>query len=179
MHAPFPVKEGAIASPTSELEILRGDLAAVLNEATTDHPNVNYLFGTTMEEVVSNDADTFKDKLSNGEVQVSDLLVAADGQRSKVRKQCFSPESVEVFDLSMYVVYWTIPRLPGDNDWWNVYQALGSRVITLRPEPHCTVRAIFSRMPCNDAQKKEWQEASKSGRQTQEELMRREFADAG
>ena len=34
-------------------------------------------------------------------------------------------------------------------------------------------------MPCNDSQRKAWLEASKSDRQTQEELLRREFADAG
>jgi 2-polyprenyl-6-methoxyphenol hydroxylase-like FAD-dependent oxidoreductase len=177
--APFPVKKGHSVSPTSEFEILRGDLAAVLYEATKDHPNVNYLFGTTIKEVVSNDDDTVKVELSNGEVQEFDLLVAADGQWSKLRKQCFPPEYVNVVDLGMYVVYWTIARLPGDNDWWNVYLALESRLISLRPDPHGTIRAMFTRMPCNDAQKKAWLEASKGGRQTQEELLRREFADAG
>lgn len=177
--APFPVQEGSTASLTSELEILRGDLAAVLYEATKDHPNVKYLFGTTSKEVVSNDDDTVKVRLSNGEVQEFDLLVAADGQWSKVRKQCFPPESVNVVDLGMYIGYWTIPRLPSDNDWWNVYHALGSRIITLRPDPHGTIRAMFTHMPCNDAQKEAWQEASKSDRQTQEELLRKEFADAG
>ena len=177
--APFPVKEGSTASFTSEFEILRADLSAVLYEATKDHPNVNYLFGTTIKEVVSNDADTVKVKLSNGEVQEFDLLVAVDGQWSKVRKQCFPPEYVNVVDLGMYVGYWTIPRLLSDNDWWNVYQALESRIITLRPDPHGTIRAMFTRMPCNDAQKKAWLKVSKSDRQAQEELLRREFADAG
>jgi len=81
--------------------------------------------------------------------------------------------------MGMYAVYWTIPRLPSDNDWWNIYLALESRIITLRPDPHGTIRAMFTRMPCNDAQKKAWQEASKSDRQMQEELLRKEFADAG
>lgn len=177
--APFPVKQGSSASFTSEFEILRGDLAAVLYEATKDLPNVNYLFGTTIKEVVSNDDDTVKVELSDGDVQEFSLLVAADGQWSKVRKQCFPPECVNVVDMGMYAVYWTAPRLPSDNDWWNVYLALASRRISLRPDPHGTTRAMFTRMPCNDAQKNAWLEASKSDRQTQEELLRREFADAG
>ena len=177
--APFPAKEGHTYSPTSEFEILRGDLAAVLHEATKDHPNINYLFGTTIKKVVSNDDKAVKVELSNGEVQEFDLLVAADGQWSKVRKQCFPPEYIKVVDLGLYAAYWTIPRLPSDNDWWNVYQALGSRMFTLRPDPHGTIRAMFTYMPCNDAQKKAWLAASKSDRQTQEELLRREFADAG
>ncbi|MCJ1263015.1 hypothetical protein MMC22_002885 [Lobaria immixta] len=166
----FPVR--STASFTAETEILRGDLAAILHEATKDHPNVNYLMS-------SNDDDTVKVKLSHGEVQEFDLLVAADGQWSKVRKQCFPPEYVNVVPLGMYAVYCTVPRLPSDNDWCNIYQALGSRFISLRPDPHGTIRAMFTRMPCNDAQKKAWQEASRSDRQTQEELLRREFADAG
>ncbi|MCJ1228195.1 hypothetical protein MMC12_004856 [Toensbergia leucococca] len=177
--APFPVKEGLSASFTSEFEILRGDLAAILHKATEDHPNISYLFGTTIKEVVSNDNDTVKVKLSHGEVQEFDLLVAADGQWSKVRKQCFLPEYVNVVHLGMYVVYWTIPRLPSDNDWWNVYLAHESRLISLRPDPHGTIRAMFTRMPCNDAQEKAWLGASKGDRQTQLELLRREFADAG
>ncbi|KAI9808349.1 MAG: hypothetical protein M1827_007498 [Pycnora praestabilis] len=177
--APFPVKGSSFADFTSEFEILRGDLAAILHKATKDHPNVNYLFGTTIKEVVSNDDDTIKVELSHGEVQEFDLLVAADGQWSKVRKQCFPPNYVNVVHLGMYVVYWTIPRLPNDNNWWNIYLALGSRLISLRPDPHGTIRAMFTRMPCDDAQEKAWLEASKSDRQTQEELLRREFADAG
>jgi 2-polyprenyl-6-methoxyphenol hydroxylase-like FAD-dependent oxidoreductase len=177
--APFPVKKDSMTSFTSEFEILRGDLAAIFYEATKDHPNVEYLFDTTSREVVSNDDDTVQVEFGNGEVHEFDLLVAADGQWSKVRKQCFPPESVTVVDLGMYIVYYTIPRLSSDNDWWNIYQALGSRIITLRPDPHGTIRAMFTRMPCNDAQKMAWQEASQSDRQTQEELVRREFADAG
>ena len=176
--APFP-QDGSSASFTSELEILRGDLATVLYEATKDHPNVDYLFGTTIKNVVSNDEDTVKVELSNGEVQEFDLLVAADGQWSKVRKQCFPPEYVNVVDQGMYAAYWTIPRLPSDNDWWNIYLALGSKTIALRPDPHGTIRAMFTRMPCNDTQQKAWLEASKSDRKAQEELLRREFADAG
>lgn len=177
--ARFPVKAGYSASPTSEFEILRGDLAAILYEAKKDHPNINYLFDTTIKEVTSNDDEAVKVTLSNGEVQKYDLLVAADGQWSKVRKQCFPSECVTVVDKGVYAVYWTTPRLPSDNDWWNVYLALNSRVIGLRPDPHGTIRATVTLMPCNDAQKKAWQEASKGDRQMQEELLRREFADAG
>jgi hypothetical protein len=79
----------------------------------------------------------------------------------------------------MYVAYWTIPRLPINNDWWNIYLALQSRIITLRPDPHGTIRAMFTRMPCNDVQSKAWLEAEKSDRKTQQELLRKQFTDAG
>jgi len=177
--APFPVQQGTSTSFTSEYEILRGDLAKILYEASKDHPNVNYMFSTTVKEVISNTSEAVKVELSNGEVQEFDLLVAADGQWSKLRQKCFPPESVSVIDKGMYCVYYTVPRLPADNNWWNVYFALGSRVITIRPDPHGTVRAMFTCMPCNEVQKKAWSEAKRSGRKTQQELLRREFADAG
>lgn len=166
-------------SLTNELEILRGDLAALLYEATKDDPNTEYLFGTTVREVISNDDRSIKVELSNGEVREFDLLVAADGQWSKVRRQNFPPESVTVVDKDMYTVYYTIPRLPSDNDLWNVYVALGSKIITLRPDPHGAVRAMYTLMPCTETQRREWQAATRSDRKTQQELLRREFHDAG
>ncbi|MCJ1416490.1 hypothetical protein MMC32_002828 [Xylographa parallela] len=81
---------------------------------------INYLFGATVKEVISNDNDTVIVELNNREVREYDLLVAADGQWSKVRKQCFLAEYANVVDMGMYVTYFTIPRLPSDNDWWNI-----------------------------------------------------------
>lgn len=46
-------------------------------------------------------------------------------------------------------------------------------------DPHGTTRAMFTRMPRNDGQKDTWQEASKSGIQVQQGLLKRDFTDAG
>ncbi|KAH6643916.1 hypothetical protein C7974DRAFT_371100 [Boeremia exigua] len=177
--APFPVKEGEITSFTSEFEILRGDMAKILWEASRVSPNVEYTFGTTVQKVLENNDAGVKVELSDGTVQDFDLLVAADGQWSQIRKQCFQPESIAVVDKGMYVVYFTVPRLEEDNDWWNVYFGLQSRNITLRPDPYGTTRAMLTIMPRNETQKSAWQNASRAGRQKQEELVRQEFADAG
>jgi len=174
----FPLQKGAV-SGTSEYEILRGDLAKMLADASMESPNVDYKLGTTIISVLSNNDNNVKVKLSNGEVDEYDLLVAADGQWSRTRKQCFGPEDVNVVDKGMYAVYWTLPRLSTDNDMWTIYQALGSRIITIRPDPHGSMRAMFTRMPCNDTQKEAWESASRSGRQEQHALLRSEFADAG
>ncbi|KAH7110321.1 hypothetical protein B0J11DRAFT_544443 [Dendryphion nanum] len=175
----FPVRKGAAASLTSEWEILRADLALILYEATKDFPNVEYVFGTTIHTIVSNDDNSVVVELSNGKTQEYDLLVAADGQWSKVRQQCFSPESVTVIDKNMYVGFWTIPRLLVDDDLWSIYHALRSRIIFLRPDPHGTTRAACTIVPRSATQKKSWEDASRSDRQTQEDLLRKEFADAG
>ena len=179
--ARFPLKEGENnGSATSEYEILRGDFAALLHNATKDHPNVDYMFGTTVKQVISNDDNGVMVELSNDSaMREYDLLVLADGQWSKLRKQTFPEDSVKSVDLGMYAVYWTIPRIPSDNDWWNIYVALGARIFTLRPDPHGTTRAMFTRMPTNAAQKKAWQDAVRADRKTQEDLLKSEFADAG
>lgn len=177
--APFPVKENSIASFTSEFEILRGDMAKILWEASRVQPNVEYIFDTTIQQVLHNNDDSVKVELSNGAVEECDLLVAADGQWSKLRKQVFAPEFVNVVDKNMYVVYFTVSKAKEDNDWWNVYIGLQSRIITLRPDPHGTIRAMFTIMPRNETQKTAWQNAIRAGRQKQEQLVRQEFADAG
>lgn len=178
--APFPVQKGASAvSMTSPYEILRADLAAIFYEAARDYPNVDYQFGTTVKRVISNDDRSVKVESSNGDVEEYDLLVAADGQWSKVRKQCFSPDSIDVIFRNMIAVYWTIPRVPSDDDWWNVYQALGSKIITLRPDPYGTIRAMLCRMPRNEAEKKEWLDAAKSDKKAQRDFLRKEFGNAG
>jgi 2-polyprenyl-6-methoxyphenol hydroxylase-like FAD-dependent oxidoreductase len=177
--ASFPVKENSTASLTSEFEILRGDMAKLLWEASRNQPGVEYIFDTTIQQVLHNNDDSVKVELSNGTVQEYDLLVAADGQWSKLRKQTFAPESVNVVDKNMYVVYFTVPKTKEDNNWWNVYIGLQSRIITLRPDPYGTIRAMFTIMPRNETQKTAWQNAIRAGRQKQEELVKQEFADAG
>lgn len=177
--APLPVKQGYTHSLSSEFEILRADLAKVLYNATKDHPNIEYLFGTTVEQVVSNDEEAVKVELTNGEVRDFSLLVAADGQWSKLRKQCFDSDDVKVVPQGMYAVYYTIPRLADDDNWWNVYVASKSRIMTLRPDPYGSIRAMFTHVPRGELQKKAWREAARTGRSAQEELLRQEFSDAG
>jgi 2-polyprenyl-6-methoxyphenol hydroxylase-like FAD-dependent oxidoreductase len=134
--APFPLSEGSSASPSSEFEILRGDLAAILHKATKDHPNIDYMFDTTITTVVSNNDSSVVVDLSDGKTREFDILVAADGQWSKVRKQCFSPKAVKATHMGLYAIYYTIPRIASDNYMWNIYVALRSRIVAIRPDPH-------------------------------------------
>ena len=134
--APFPILEGSGASLSSEFEILRGDLAAILYRATKDLPNVEYKFDSTIRTVVKNDKSSVQVELSDGSTHEYDILVAADGQWSKVRKQCFPSEAVRAIHKGMYAVYFTVPRISSDNNMWNIYVALRSRIVALRPDSH-------------------------------------------
>lgn len=183
--ASFPL-EGSVGSPTSPFEILRGDLADLLYRATQKDSNVEYRFSTTVSEVVENGEDKVKVKLSKegeekGEaVEEYDILVAADGQWSRIRKEVLGTEGLKVVDKGCYCIYWTVPRTKDDSDWWEIHQALNSRGLSTRPDNHGTTRAFLTCMPNTDAQKKAWEAARKShDRQQQIELVKSEFADVG
>ncbi|PSR97339.1 hypothetical protein BD289DRAFT_107731 [Coniella lustricola] len=198
IFASNPITPGQSTSISSEFEILRGDLAKMLYEPTKSHPNITYLFNTTITEVLSNDEHSVKVKLSNGDEAEFDVLVAADGQWSRIRKQHFPAKDLKLLDTNMYCVYFTMPRLPGDSDWWTVHVAPGSRIVTTRPDSHGTYRGMFTHMPTTAAQKQAWQAAATASisfsekdnnsnnisneqyrRKIQQETVKRTFADAG
>jgi 2-polyprenyl-6-methoxyphenol hydroxylase-like FAD-dependent oxidoreductase len=177
--AVFSVKD-SLFSMTAEFEVLRGSLAMLLYNATKDLPGVTYHLGTTVREVISNDSSSVKVELSNGSREEYDLLIAADGQWSRLRKEIFPQSDITVVDKDMFAVYFTIPRLSGDNNFWNIYWALEKRIVTIRPDPFGTMRVCLTLMPSNDAQRKEWQEVARSGdRLAQNKLVRKSFANAG
>ena len=177
--AHFPVREGLQASFTSAFEILRGDLADIVYQATKDHPYVTYRFGTTIIQVIENSKDGVRVEFNDGSIHHFDLLVAADGQWSKVRSMVFDPTTINTVHKRMYGAYWTIPRIPKDSDWWDIYISLRRRIMALRPDPYGSVRVYLSCMPDTPSQQKQWREASRGGRHVQQELLEREFSDAG
>ncbi|KAK7189583.1 hypothetical protein DPSP01_001577 [Paraphaeosphaeria sporulosa] len=174
----FPVREGLQASFTSAFEILRGDLADILYQATKNHPNVTYRFSTTITRVLHNNESGVAVEFNDGTASSFDLLVAADGQWSKVRAQVFDASTVTTLHKGMYGAYWTIPRIPADNAWWNIYIALRRRIMALRPDPYGTARVYVTCMP-GASEEKRWREVARADRQTQEDLLKSEFSDAG
>lgn len=177
-YARFPLQDGIGASPTSEFEILRGDLSKILYEPTAHHPNVTYLFSTTVARILSDGDKSVEVELSNGDVRAYDVLVLADGQWSPLRRAHFPREDLTVVDKNMYAVYFTIPREPADNDLWNIHVAPGARIVTTRPDPHGTYRGMFTRVPRTPADKAAWETAARSrDPAAQQALVRRDFAD--
>lgn len=176
----FPIVKGELTpSLSSEFEILRGDLSAILYRATKDLEGVEYIFGTTVDNVVENSEESIKVKLSNGDTASFDVLVAADGQWSRVRKQVFPKDTLSVRDTGMFAIYWTLPRIPDDDDFWTIYPALKSRLLSIRPDPYGSMRACITCMPSGDAEKAAWQAVSRGDRKSKEELVRSHFKDAG
>lgn len=125
---------------TSELEILRGDLAQILYNHTKD--NVEYIFDNQIVSLNEFEKGV-KVKFQKGEERIFDLVICADGIRSRTRTLIFGDEPVVRF-LKLYVSYFTIPKTPSDTRWARWYNATDSRVIFIRPDNVGTTRASFS-----------------------------------
>ncbi|GAC96791.1 hypothetical protein PHSY_004375 [Pseudozyma hubeiensis SY62] len=177
--ARMPVN-GSAGSPSSEFEILRSDLADVIYKAVEKLDNVEFRFGTTVSKVLENGVDKVRVELSSGAEEEYDILVAADGQWSRLRKEVFGEQAVTVRDMNCLVIYATIPRTDQDGDYWEIFSDLKRRNVHIRPDNHGTTRACLTIMPRTDQQKQSWFAAARShDRKLQMDLLRSEFNDVG
>ena len=97
----LPLGEGA--SPTNETEILRGDFAKLLHNATKS--KTEWRFGDQISSL-----DEFEDNGKDGGVRVTfqsgkretfDLVVLADGVGSRTRKMVFKSDDVKFKPLDL------------------------------------------------------------------------------
>jgi 2-polyprenyl-6-methoxyphenol hydroxylase-like FAD-dependent oxidoreductase len=164
--AELPKGESEIG--TSELEILRGDLAQILYNHTKD--DTEYLFGNQIVSLNEFEKGV-KVSFQNGEERTFDLVICADGIRSRTRFLIFGDEPVVRF-LNLYISYFTIPKTPSDSRWARWYNATGSRVIFIRPDNVGTARASFSFL----SEPKGYEQKNLA---EQKEILKQKFADAG
>ncbi|RZT24755.1 2-polyprenyl-6-methoxyphenol hydroxylase-like FAD-dependent oxidoreductase [Mycobacterium sp. BK558] len=165
--ASFPVaRSGRPDGPTAELEILRGELSRILVERTADR--TDYRFGTQLADVTDH-GDHVTAALDDGTAIDADLLVIAEGLRSRSRRFV---SAAEVQNLGMYFAYVTLPRRDTDDRWWNWQHVTKSRGVHLRPDNVGTTRAILSFL--SDVRGLE-----DLGQQDQITLLRATFADVG
>lgn len=92
---------------SGELEILRGDLAAIFHEATRD--STEYIFDDSISELRESDSGIDVRFERSGRRRF-DLVVGADGLHSKVRGLAFGEEARFVRYLGYYVSIFTIPN---------------------------------------------------------------------
>lgn len=114
----------------SKLEILRGDIADVLYQATKD--TVDYRFGTRIS-ALSQDDDGVDVTLADGSTVRVDLVVGADGPHSAVRGLAFGPEEEFVRPLGGYNAWFTAPDHVGLDGWYLMFLAPGGLNASMRP----------------------------------------------
>ncbi|MGP4020868.1 FAD-dependent monooxygenase [Saccharopolyspora sp. 5N708] len=91
----------------AEIEILRGDLAAVLYEATRH--DVEYRFGDTITGIQQRD-DGVVAEFASGATEEFDVVIGADGLHSGLRALVFGPESRYLRDLGYLLGFFTVPN---------------------------------------------------------------------
>jgi 2-polyprenyl-6-methoxyphenol hydroxylase-like FAD-dependent oxidoreductase len=133
--------EGIVA----EIEILRGDLAHILYEATRH--DTEYLFDDTVTSLTQDDTGvtvTFE----RSAPRTFDLVIGADGVHSRVRALAFGHDSDSdsefIRPLGAYTAYFTAPHRAGDDGWFQLYNAPGGKAAAIRPgHPH-SAQAMFN-----------------------------------
>ncbi|MFC7760770.1 FAD-dependent monooxygenase [Catellatospora bangladeshensis] len=130
--------EGIVA----EYEILRGDLAHILHEAT--RADAEYRFGDRITALSEGD-DGVEVTFRSGRTERYDLVIGADGIHSGVRALAFGPEERFIRRLGAYTAYFTMPAQPDlDPHWFLMHGIPGGRCAGIRPENEHTAKAMLS-----------------------------------
>jgi 2-polyprenyl-6-methoxyphenol hydroxylase-like FAD-dependent oxidoreductase len=93
-----------------DVEILRGDLAAVLYRATRD--DTEYIFGDSVTGLTQDDGGVHV-TFERAAPRTFDLVIGADGVHSNVRRLAFGPEGQFARDLGLFVSVFTVPDVAG------------------------------------------------------------------
>lgn len=114
----------------SEIEILRGDLAELLHDATL--PDTEYLFDDTVTGI---DQDTHGVTVTfeKAPTRRFDLVIGADGQHSAVRGLAFGPEAEFVRPLGLYMAWFTAPADATLEGWVEMQQTGRGHNASIRP----------------------------------------------
>ncbi|MBZ9751537.1 FAD-dependent monooxygenase [Deinococcus sp. HMF7604] len=166
--AEFPVRPGDDDSATAELEILRGDLAQLLYDATAQ--DVTYRFGDRIQ-ALHDEGQQVAVTFEHGPAQTFDLVVAADGLHSKTRHLMFGDEP-QVKPVGQTMLFLTIPRQASDVNWWQWYTTTHGRAVHLRPDRYGTIRALLSYTSGKA-------NAPHPSEEEQQHLFQQKFRDAG
>ncbi len=110
---------------SGELEIMRGDLAHVLYEATKN--STEYIFNDTITGLTQG-AQGVDVSFSRSPARRFDLVIGADGLHSNVRTLIFGEEAQFLHELGLYIAIFTTPDFMHLDGNALYYGTLGRRV---------------------------------------------------
>jgi 2-polyprenyl-6-methoxyphenol hydroxylase-like FAD-dependent oxidoreductase len=126
---------------SGEVEIMRGDLAAILNEATKH--DVEYIFGDSIRTLEQDD-DGVTVAFEHGVTRRFDLVVGADGTHSAVRRLAFGPESQFLRYLGHYFAFASADPALGEDRWMTLYNLPGKSAGIYRSGNHTGAKAYLT-----------------------------------
>lgn len=128
--AEFPVSQGGL-NLVREIEIMRSDLAQLLYDRTRD--KVDYVFNEQIAELRQTEQSVMVKFANSNDEKEFDVVIAADGLRSKTRRLAFPSSNTNIVSLNQYAGYFSIPWAETDDTWSRAYNATHGRVLCLRP----------------------------------------------
>ncbi|MFB0630816.1 FAD-dependent monooxygenase [Streptomyces sp. AB3(2024)] len=123
-----------------DLEVLKGDLARLLYDATLD--DVEYVFGNSLAGL-HQDADGVDVTFEHGEPRRFDLVVGADGLHSTTRGLAFGPEERFVRHLGIYTAVFSLDNYLGMKNTGRLYAAPGKAANIFTARGNTEARAAF------------------------------------
>jgi 2-polyprenyl-6-methoxyphenol hydroxylase-like FAD-dependent oxidoreductase len=125
---------------SGEVEIMRGDLAAILHEATKD--DVEYVFDDSIRTLRQDD-DGVTVTFDHGVTRRFDLIIGADGLHSAVRRLVFGPEERFLRYLQHYVAFAAADPALGADRWMTIYNLPGKMAGIYRSGNHPGAKAYL------------------------------------
>jgi 2-polyprenyl-6-methoxyphenol hydroxylase-like FAD-dependent oxidoreductase len=125
---------------SGEVEIMRGDLAAILHDVTKD--DVEYVFGDSIHTMEQDD-DGVTVTFERGATRRFDLVIGADGLHSTVRHLAFGPESQFLKYMGHYFAFANADPALGEQRWMTLYNLPGKAAGVYRSGNHAGAKVNF------------------------------------
>ncbi|RSN08389.1 FAD-dependent oxidoreductase [Nonomuraea sp. WAC 01424] len=132
-----PVARVDIRDPRA-VEIMRGDLVALLGEAT----DAEIVSGDSIRELEQDD-DGVRVTFEHAPARTFDLVVGADGMHSHVRRLAFGPEEEFVRHKDHYFAFADADAALGEDRWVTMFNTPGRMAGIYRSGNHAQAKAYF------------------------------------
>ncbi|MEV0973220.1 FAD-dependent monooxygenase [Microtetraspora glauca] len=123
----------------SEIEVMRGDLVALVHQASE---GVEHVFGDAVRGLAQDD-DGVTVAFENGPDRRFDLVVGADGLHSTVRRLAFGPEADFVQHGGHYFAFANADGTLGEDRWVTMLNRPGRMAGLYRSGNHAQAKAYF------------------------------------
>ncbi|WP_433434750.1 FAD-dependent monooxygenase [Nonomuraea sp. CA-141351] len=127
-------------SRSGEIEIMRGDLVALLHEVAA--PEAEYVFGDSVRSM-EEDGGGVTVSFEGGATRRFDLVIGADGLHSSVRRLAFGPEAGFLRHMGHYFAFANADAALGEDRWVTMYNQPGKMAGLYRSGKHDQAKAYF------------------------------------